>query len=85
MDIWNKYEYLDTFVDIVSRYLANVGFIMTMWNFVWLYQVMTINCFSFQQVVTAIATIDDLNYPEKTETYYVVNAPYIFSTCWKVQ
>lgn len=33
--------------------------------------------------MTAITTIDDLNYPEKTETYYVVNVPYIFSACWK--
>ncbi|KAL5987975.1 hypothetical protein ACLOJK_035737 [Asimina triloba] len=28
--------------------------------------------------------VDDLNYPEKTDTYYIVNAPYIFSACWKV-
>ena len=34
--------------------------------------------------MTAISTVDDLNYPEKTETYYIVNAPYIFSACWKV-
>lgn len=31
-----------------------------------------------------MSTIDDLNYPEKTDTYYIVNAPYIFSACWKV-
>lgn len=31
-----------------------------------------------------MSTIDDLNYPEKTMTYYIVNAPYIFSACWKV-
>jgi len=36
------------------------------------------------QLLTAISTIDDLNYPEKTDTYYIVNAPYIFSACWKV-
>lgn len=36
------------------------------------------------QLLTVISTIDDLNYPEKTETYYIVNAPYIFSACWKV-
>nr|DAD23862.1 TPA_asm: hypothetical protein HUJ06_025325 [Nelumbo nucifera] len=35
-------------------------------------------------LLTTISTIDDLNYPEKTETYYIVNAPYIFSSCWKV-
>ncbi|PUZ60009.1 hypothetical protein GQ55_4G088800 [Panicum hallii var. hallii] len=35
-------------------------------------------------IVTAISTVDDLNYPEKTEMYYIVNAPYIFSACWKV-
>ena len=34
--------------------------------------------------MTAISTVDDLNYPEKAETYYIVNAPYIFSACWKV-
>ncbi|KAH9318521.1 hypothetical protein KI387_020290, partial [Taxus chinensis] len=36
------------------------------------------------KILTIIATVDDLNYPEKTDTYYVVNAPYIFSACWKV-
>ncbi|KAJ0045732.1 hypothetical protein Pint_03812 [Pistacia integerrima] len=36
------------------------------------------------KLMTAISTVDDLNYPEKTETYYIVNAPYIFSACWKV-
>ncbi|XP_027336562.1 SEC14 cytosolic factor-like [Abrus precatorius] len=36
------------------------------------------------RLLTAIATIDDLNYPEKTDTYYIVNAPYVFSACWKV-
>ncbi|XVF33856.1 hypothetical protein REPUB_Repub18cG0007900 [Reevesia pubescens] len=36
------------------------------------------------KLLTTISTIDDLNYPEKTETYYIVNAPYIFSACWKV-
>ncbi|XP_042417896.1 SEC14 cytosolic factor-like isoform X2 [Zingiber officinale] len=36
------------------------------------------------KLLTLIATIDDLNYPEKTQTYYVVNAPYVFSACWKV-
>ncbi|XP_062178754.1 phosphatidylinositol/phosphatidylcholine transfer protein SFH9-like isoform X2 [Phragmites australis] len=36
------------------------------------------------KIVTAISTVDDLNYPEKTETYYIVNAPYIYSACWKV-
>lgn len=32
---------------------------------------------------TAIATVDDLNYPEKTDTYYIVNAPLVFSACWR--
>ncbi|KAK8629581.1 hypothetical protein V6N13_078416 [Hibiscus sabdariffa] len=36
------------------------------------------------KLMTIISTIDDLNYPEKTNTYYVVNTPYIFSACWKV-
>ncbi|KAI3838609.1 hypothetical protein MKX03_030375 [Papaver bracteatum] len=36
------------------------------------------------KLLTVISTIDDLNYPEKTDTYYVVNVPYIFSACWKV-
>ncbi|MCO5605307.1 hypothetical protein L7F22_059489 [Adiantum nelumboides] len=36
------------------------------------------------QVLTLISTIDDLNYPEKTDTYFIVNAPYIFQACWKV-
>ncbi|KAK3021551.1 hypothetical protein RJ639_046499 [Escallonia herrerae] len=36
------------------------------------------------KLLTVISNIDDLNYPEKTDTYYIVNAPYIFSACWKV-
>ena len=36
------------------------------------------------QLLTVISTIDDLNYPEKTDTYYIVNVPYVFSACWKV-
>ncbi|KAK1427906.1 hypothetical protein QVD17_16632 [Tagetes erecta] len=36
------------------------------------------------KLLTTISTIDDLNYPEKTITYYIVNVPYIFSACWKV-
>ncbi|KAI8000091.1 Phosphatidylinositol/phosphatidylcholine transfer protein SFH2 [Camellia lanceoleosa] len=36
------------------------------------------------KLLSIISTIDDLNYPEKTLTYYIVNAPYIFSACWKV-
>ncbi|KAI7757919.1 hypothetical protein M8C21_020173 [Ambrosia artemisiifolia] len=36
------------------------------------------------KLLTAISTIDDLNYPEKTTTYYIVNVPYVFSACWKV-
>lgn len=36
------------------------------------------------QLLTIISSIDDLNYPEKTHTYFIVNAPYIFSACWKV-
>lgn len=39
---------------------------------------------SLIKLLTIISTIDDLNYPEKTVTYYIVNAPYIFSACWKV-
>ncbi|WCJ33121.1 Sec14p-like phosphatidylinositol transfer family protein [Euphorbia peplus] len=36
------------------------------------------------KLLTTISAVDDLNYPEKTETYYIANAPYIFSACWKV-
>ncbi|XP_044496452.1 phosphatidylinositol/phosphatidylcholine transfer protein SFH9-like isoform X2 [Mangifera indica] len=36
------------------------------------------------KLMTAMSTVDDLNYPEKTEKYYIVNASYIFSACWKV-
>lgn len=41
-------------------------------------------CYLLVQLLTTISTIDDLNYPEKTKTYYIVNAPYMFSACWKV-
>ncbi|KAH1256820.1 Phosphatidylinositol/phosphatidylcholine transfer protein SFH12 [Glycine max] len=34
--------------------------------------------------LTAISTIDDLNYSEKIDTYYIVNVPYVFLMCWKV-
>ncbi|WOK92648.1 phosphatidylinositol/phosphatidylcholine transfer protein SFH11-like [Canna indica] len=43
-----------------------------------------LSALSYVKLLTIIASVDDLNYPEKTQTYYVVNAPYIFSTCWKV-
>ncbi|KAJ7963599.1 Phosphatidylinositol/phosphatidylcholine transfer protein [Quillaja saponaria] len=36
------------------------------------------------EILTAISKIDALNYAEKTDTYHVVNSPYIFSACWKV-
>ncbi|KAI3417052.1 CRAL-TRIO domain-containing protein [Psidium guajava] len=36
------------------------------------------------KLLSNIASVDDLNYPEKTETYYIVNPPRIFSACWKV-
>uniref|UniRef100_A0A7N0UW90 CRAL-TRIO domain-containing protein n=1 Tax=Kalanchoe fedtschenkoi TaxID=63787 RepID=A0A7N0UW90_KALFE len=36
------------------------------------------------KLLTTMSTIDALNYPEKTMTYYIVNVPYIFSACWKV-
>ncbi|KAK1269345.1 hypothetical protein QJS04_geneDACA006725 [Acorus gramineus] len=36
------------------------------------------------KLLTIISTVDDLNYPEKTDTYYIVNVPYVFSACWKV-
>lgn len=36
------------------------------------------------KLMTVISTVDDMNYPEKTDTYYIVNAPYVFSSCWKV-
>ncbi|KAL3355031.1 hypothetical protein AABB24_019222 [Solanum stoloniferum] len=35
------------------------------------------------KLLTIISSIDDLNYPEKVVAYYIVNAPYIFSACWK--
>ena len=41
-------------------------------------------CSILMQLLTVISTIDDLNYPEKTDTYYIVNVPYVFSACWKV-
>ncbi|KAK3425251.1 phosphatidylinositol/phosphatidylcholine transfer protein SFH9 [Eucalyptus grandis] len=36
------------------------------------------------KLLSNISSVDDLNYPEKTETYYIVNPPRIFSACWKV-
>ncbi|GJN11710.1 hypothetical protein PR202_ga29922 [Eleusine coracana subsp. coracana] len=46
--------------------------------------VILINRIAIMQMLTMITSVDDLNYPEKTETYYIVNAPYVFSACWKV-
>lgn len=35
------------------------------------------------QMQKAVAHVDDLNYPEASQVYFVVNAPPIFSTCWR--
>uniref|UniRef100_A0A453SFS7 CRAL-TRIO domain-containing protein n=1 Tax=Aegilops tauschii subsp. strangulata TaxID=200361 RepID=A0A453SFS7_AEGTS len=43
-----------------------------------------LSALSLLKILTAISAVDELNYPEKAETYYIVNAPYIFSACWKV-
>lgn len=43
-----------------------------------------LSALSHIKLLTVISTIDDMNYPEKTNTYYIVNAPYIFSACWRV-
>ncbi|XP_031270497.1 phosphatidylinositol/phosphatidylcholine transfer protein SFH2 isoform X1 [Pistacia vera] len=43
-----------------------------------------LSALSHIKLLTIISTIDDLNYPEKTNAYYIVNVPYIFSACWKV-
>ncbi|XP_044497383.1 SEC14 cytosolic factor-like isoform X2 [Mangifera indica] len=43
-----------------------------------------LSALSHIKLLTIISSIDDLNYPEKTNAYYIVNAPYIFSACWKV-
>ncbi|KAG6394172.1 hypothetical protein SASPL_144752 [Salvia splendens] len=43
-----------------------------------------LSALNYIKLMTTISSIDDLNYPEKTLTYYIVNAPYIFSACWKV-
>ncbi|MED6187833.1 hypothetical protein PIB30_080258 [Stylosanthes scabra] len=45
---------------------------------------LNISALNRQRLLTAICTIDDLNYPEKTDTYYIVKPPYVFSACWKV-
>jgi hypothetical protein len=41
-----------------------------------------LSAFSRLKISTVIATVDDL---KKTDTYFIVNAPLIFSTCWKVR
>ncbi|KAF1881521.1 hypothetical protein Lal_00021501 [Lupinus albus] len=43
-----------------------------------------LSALSHLRLLTSISTIDDLNYPEMTDTYYIVNAPYVFSACWKI-
>ncbi|KAM0919106.1 hypothetical protein ACQ4PT_008496 [Festuca glaucescens] len=43
-----------------------------------------LSALSLLKILTAISAVDDLNYPEKAESYYIVNAPYIFSACWKI-
>ncbi|KAK1615858.1 hypothetical protein QYE76_021375 [Lolium multiflorum] len=43
-----------------------------------------LSAMSQMKMLSSISTVDDLNYPEKSETYYIVNVPYIFSACWKV-
>nr|KAJ0207458.1 hypothetical protein LSAT_V11C500256630 [Lactuca sativa] len=36
------------------------------------------------KLLTTISTVHDLNYPEKTITYYIVNVPYVFLAYWKL-
>ncbi|KAI3979547.1 hypothetical protein MKX01_001739 [Papaver californicum] len=43
-----------------------------------------LSALSLIKLLTVISTVDELNYPEKTNVYYIVNAPYIFSSCWKI-
>lgn len=43
-----------------------------------------LSALSHIKLLTVISTVDELNYPEKTNVYYIVNAPYIFSSCWKI-
>jgi hypothetical protein len=43
-----------------------------------------LSAFTWLKTSTVIATMDDLNYPEKIDIYFIVNAPLVFSTCWKV-
>lgn len=50
----------------------------------WGPRILTCKGNTYLQILTVISTVDDLNYPEKTDTYYIVNAPYVFTACWKV-
>lgn len=36
------------------------------------------------QLLQAMSKIDELNYPERANAYYLVNVPYVFSAIWKV-
>ncbi|XP_022133025.1 phosphatidylinositol/phosphatidylcholine transfer protein SFH9-like [Momordica charantia] len=43
-----------------------------------------LSALSHIKLLTILSTIDDLNYPERTTAYYIVNVPYVFSSCWRV-
>lgn len=61
----------------MGRYIGSCLKILDMTN-------LKLSALNRVKILTAISTVDDLNYPEKTDVYYIVNAPYIFSACWKV-
>lgn len=61
----------------IGRYVGTCLKILDMSN-------LKISALNRLKILTIISTVDDLNYPEKTDIYYIVNAPYIFSACWKV-
>ena len=71
-----------SFRSLLHEKLHNAGFFLAVFEYIYLYAA---DLFILMQLLTIISSIDDLNYPEKTNTYYIVNTPYIFSTCWKVK
>lgn len=80
------YDWLEAFSNKPNKGIPYWGrtFFIYLQCEVWTISWLSKPYFALMQLLTIITTIDDLNYPEKTNTYYIVNVPYVFSAIYKV-
>ncbi|XP_026441101.1 phosphatidylinositol/phosphatidylcholine transfer protein SFH2-like [Papaver somniferum] len=76
----NEYRDLVVFPQPTKKYGRYIGTCVKVFDMTCL----KLSAISQIKLLTTIATIDDLNYPEIAVTYYVVNTPYAFSKLWKI-